>query len=294
MRFGGYPSKIRLKERLKFLMIKKEVLIMEVSRYSLIVIFISLFLTAGCRDSSGPDPAPEIASINPLEGSPGTAVTIRGSGFSDRTTENTIEFNGTSAVVRFATPERLETTVPEEATSGPLEISVAGQSVIGPVFTVDLRGIFEGDYVSENYEIHLFETDGSNVINDTTFTVDGGSEVDIRLPEDSINEIEVSMEDFVEDGINAAEIAVGGDGILIVDFENVPIGEVSDNSFELNRIDFNVEDGVDTVPGRITAEGVLEGERITLSFEYFFQAGFNRATFSGEVELKKQQPSKIE
>jgi hypothetical protein len=82
-------------------------------------------------------PGPEILTIDPILGPVGAAVTIHGEGFGATPGENTVTFNGVPAMVTFAHPNQLVATVPEGATTGPIVVTTAGGTAMGPFdFTV--------------------------------------------------------------------------------------------------------------------------------------------------------------
>ena len=70
-----------------------------------------------------------IASFSPRHGEPGIEVRISGSGFSTTPANNDVEFNGTAAAVLSATSTQLLVMVPIGATSGPIEVTVGGNTV---------------------------------------------------------------------------------------------------------------------------------------------------------------------
>lgn len=70
-----------------------------------------------------------ILSFNPPSGGPGATVTIVGAGFSPTPASNTVTFNGAAATVSAATANTLTVTVPNNATTGPIAVSVAGKSI---------------------------------------------------------------------------------------------------------------------------------------------------------------------
>lgn len=84
-------------------------------------------------------PAPEVADVRPRRGRPGAEVVIEGSNFSARPGETTVSIGGEAAVVRRATPTRLEVVVPEGAETAPFVVAVrhAGEARTAP-FTVDV------------------------------------------------------------------------------------------------------------------------------------------------------------
>jgi ribosomal protein L21E len=71
---------------------------------------------------------PHIISFSPSLGIIGSTVTISGTGFSETSTSNTVQFNGTTTTVNNATQTSLTVTVPPTATSGPITVSVGGNT----------------------------------------------------------------------------------------------------------------------------------------------------------------------
>ncbi|TMU54895.1 IPT/TIG domain-containing protein [Flagellimonas algicola] len=84
----------------------------------------------GVDDGPGliPEPPPKITSIEPTSAARGEQVTITGTDFSNVASENLVEFNGVAATVGSATAIQIVTTVPEEATTGPLTITYNDQT----------------------------------------------------------------------------------------------------------------------------------------------------------------------
>jgi hypothetical protein len=75
--------------------------------------------------------APIILSANPLHGPFSTVVQIFGSGF---TSGDSVQFNGTPAVVSAVSSNVLTVIVPKRAGSGHITIQTGGKTAIGPVF----------------------------------------------------------------------------------------------------------------------------------------------------------------
>ena len=71
---------------------------------------------------------PEILSFSPTTGPQGTSVTIVGEGFSTTTYNNTVTFNGTQTAVSSAGARQLVTGVPLGASTGPIQVTVAGNT----------------------------------------------------------------------------------------------------------------------------------------------------------------------
>ena len=70
-----------------------------------------------------------IFAFVPTHGVAGTQVTIDGQGFSSTPANNAVSFNGTPASVLSASATQLVVTVPSGATSGPIGVTVGGQTV---------------------------------------------------------------------------------------------------------------------------------------------------------------------
>ena len=69
---------------------------------------------------------PLISSFTPLTGGLGITVTITGNNFSSTPALNTVDFNGTTAVVTASTTTSITTSVPFGATAGPISVTVNG------------------------------------------------------------------------------------------------------------------------------------------------------------------------
>lgn len=90
-------------------------------------------------------PPPVIDSLEPASGRPGARVALRGKNFSPRFAANIVTLGGRPAVVLSATPQQLEVTVPEGATSGPFVVAVqpGGEAQSKP-FTVTAATAISG------------------------------------------------------------------------------------------------------------------------------------------------------
>ena len=88
-------------------------------------------------------PAPlTLAGFAPGGGSPGTAVTITGTGFAATAAQNVVSFNGMSAPVGTASMTSLTVTVPQGASTGKIAVTVAGNSATSAQdFVVTTAGV---------------------------------------------------------------------------------------------------------------------------------------------------------
>lgn len=105
-------------------------------------------VTVGNQTVTGPaftveQGAPGISSVDPQSGTVGTEVTIKGTNFSTSASENNVSFNGTRAQVLGAAQDQLITEVPQGATDGPIEVTVAQKVATGPNFDVITEGTAE-------------------------------------------------------------------------------------------------------------------------------------------------------
>ncbi|MGE3540533.1 MAG: IPT/TIG domain-containing protein [Candidatus Tectimicrobiota bacterium] len=69
-----------------------------------------------------------LLNFTPSRGPVGTHITLQGQGFSTTPAENAVTFNGTATTVLTAAPTQLVVSVPPGATTGPMMVTVAGQS----------------------------------------------------------------------------------------------------------------------------------------------------------------------
>jgi len=113
-----------------------------------IILILSLFMYACQNSGTGSgggeeELEPQISGINPEQGAVGTQVMISGTDFSTDKDDISVEFNGTISEVVSATLSSIETRVPENATTGPISITVRNVTVTGPSFEVlpDAPGI---------------------------------------------------------------------------------------------------------------------------------------------------------
>ncbi len=85
--------------------------------------------------------APTITSFTPTSGPVGTTVTITGTNFSTAPANNTVTFNGTTAVVTASTATSITTTVPTGAATGKISVTVGGNiATSANDFTVTTSG----------------------------------------------------------------------------------------------------------------------------------------------------------
>lgn len=81
-------------------------------------------------------PAPAVESIEPIEGTPGAHVVLRGKNFSSRLAGNVVTLAGRPVLVRSVMPHALELVVPEGASSGPFVVQVGGARAESAAFKV--------------------------------------------------------------------------------------------------------------------------------------------------------------
>ena len=82
---------------------------------------------------------PTISSFNPMSGPVGSSVTITGTNFDTTPANNTVKFNGTTAVATASTAASITTSVPTGAATGTITVTVAGQTATSTTsFTVTI------------------------------------------------------------------------------------------------------------------------------------------------------------
>ena len=110
---------------------------------SLTLLFLTstVFIISSCNDDE--TNAPSVSGFSPTSGVIGTAVTINGTNFGATVDDNEVMFNGTSAEITSATTTELVVTVPANATTGKITVTVNDQTatstedftVLGPTIT---------------------------------------------------------------------------------------------------------------------------------------------------------------
>ena len=105
-------------------------------------------LSIGCSEDE--DVPTAITRITPSQGAEGMRIKIQGSAFGEAITDHAITFNGQAAVIEEVNNEEIVVIVPEDVTTGPVQLSLRGTTYEGPTFTVlgekvELNGGFSID-----------------------------------------------------------------------------------------------------------------------------------------------------
>jgi RHS repeat-associated protein len=79
---------------------------------------------------------PVINTLSPPEGPLGGSITLNGSGFGASQSGNTVQFNGATASISSWSNTSISATVPSNATTGPVTVTVGGVISDGVTFTV--------------------------------------------------------------------------------------------------------------------------------------------------------------
>jgi hypothetical protein len=77
--------------------------------------------------------SPLINSVSPSSGFPGTSITITGNNFSSTLSDNNVKFNSLDAVVTAATSGSLTVTVPANASTGKISVTVHGMTTMSAI-----------------------------------------------------------------------------------------------------------------------------------------------------------------
>ncbi|NOS57045.1 MAG: gliding motility-associated C-terminal domain-containing protein, partial [Cyclobacteriaceae bacterium] len=126
--------------------------------------------------------APTITSFTPTSGAVGTTVTITGTNFSTTPASNTVQFNGTTAVVTASTTTSITTTVPAGATTGTITVTVVGNTATSATnFTVTASPVITittqpSDFIAclgQNATFTTAASGATNIIYQWQFSPDG-------------------------------------------------------------------------------------------------------------------------
>lgn len=104
------------------------------------ITILALFCSAlmNSCNKNDPSPVPAITSFSPSSGAIASSVTLTGANFSPTAANNEVKFNGVKAVVTASTSNSITATVPVNAKSGVITVTVGGQSGISTnSFTVN-------------------------------------------------------------------------------------------------------------------------------------------------------------
>lgn len=260
-----------------------------------LMMVVSLFITTCDKTTvlnEFPDSGLVITSISPEMGGPGMTVEIEGLGFSSFPEENNVTFNGIPAEVQASSINRIITMVPEGVSTGPVNVEVGEETGIGPVFTLDDRLAFIGQYVTQDIEIRFIENEG-NSTRDTTFTIGNSYRIQLELLDSSSNRLKVDIGDFVDQSFRDSFIALFGNearGVLFL-FSDQPVAKVNSDSFTLSTVSFEISNGTSSLLGEFSGEGTLmEGDAIAFNFIYKIVGDDGvDISLSGEELLERQE-----
>jgi YD repeat-containing protein len=111
-----------------------------------------------------------LLNFTPSRGPVGTQVTLQGRGFGATPSGNTVTFNGTAATVLAATSTQVVVTVPPGATTGPIAVTVAGNTATSdrqfvvpqtPVITAITPSVALAGSVMPNFQVQGRNLDGA-------------------------------------------------------------------------------------------------------------------------------------
>lgn len=105
-------------------------------------------VSAGGSVGNGPTftvtAGPSIAQLSPTTGAPGTSVTITGTNFGVTQGSSIVRFNGRTAAITSWGATSIQATAPVGLTTGPVTVTVSGQTSNGLTFTAVTNGTLAG------------------------------------------------------------------------------------------------------------------------------------------------------
>ena len=116
--------------------------------YLLLLMLFGVFaFVTSCKNDDEPTPTPEVLAITsmaPTAGLPGTKVVITGTKFDATAANNKVKFNNVDATVTAATATSIEVTVPANATTGKVTVTVGSTTATSAQdFTISSRETVE-------------------------------------------------------------------------------------------------------------------------------------------------------
>lgn len=186
-------------------------------------------------------PVLSITGFTPSSGPVATTVTITGTYFSTTPTSNTVTFNGVAAIVTSSTATSITVTVPPGATTGPIAVTVGGNTATSVTdFTVTTG--------SNEPPVILPSTTGVWVEGVVTIKLlDLISDPDDNLDPSTLNLLTSVSEQGASASINgASELVLDYDGVLFVGTDRISI-EVCDHSGDCAQQELVIEVGGDII-----------------------------------------------
>ncbi|MDZ7807219.1 MAG: IPT/TIG domain-containing protein [Gracilimonas sp.] len=218
----------------------------------------------------------QIADIDPASGRVGTQVSITGTDFSDQMSENSVFFNGVQAEIIESSASQILTSVPFEATSGPVSVAVRRDTVEGPTFSVQELQILEVAPLSGEVGTDVLITGNgfSPNVEENTVRFNG-----VEAPVLSASETEIETQ--VPEGVTNGNITVTVNGMTVTGPE------------------FTVEAGapviasVEPLSGLIGDDVLITGNNFsadTLEVTVFFNETEAEVIGSTETEIQTRVP----
>jgi hypothetical protein len=278
---------------------------------TLLAVSLFVMLFDGCKsddDDTSNENQPVILSFTPTSGIVGDEVVITGTHFSPAVASNFVKFNGTAAEVLEATENELTVNVPNDATTGPISVTVSNVTGTSTTpFTVPLPTIVDftptlggagtsviitGENFAPTANLNIVKFNGTAA--DVTLASSNALEVSVPAAA-TTGKISVqvgantatSTDDFVicedaELAILEASATSSGDNtnysITIVNLGKAPL-DLSKFSYQNYASNDMVVNGGDAAGGgsQLDAGGILEtGETYTVNSS----AGVNSTTFT--------------
>lgn len=150
---------------------------------------------------------PTIISFTPASGPIGTTVTITGTNFSPTPANNSVMFNGTTAVVSASTTTSITVTVPTGATTGLITVTVAGNTATS----------------ATNFTVTTGIGNAPVIISATTSTIiNGTASIDLLpLLSDPDNNLDLSTLAIIVPPTSGASSAIDAFGVLQVNYSGI-------------------------------------------------------------------------
>jgi hypothetical protein len=206
-----------------------------------------------------------IESISPEGGSENATLSIKGKFFSTTPAENEVYIHDKHAAVITASEDELKVSVPKDASSGKISISILGLKVEGPTFTA-APVIYEVEPLTGFPLITEVTIKGNNFMKDRTIVKIDNNEAHIT----SITKDQIKV--IVPRGANDGKITVSVDRFSAI-----------------SSADFDVQESPGPVIISILPLSGLPGEEITIMGENFaLHPDDNIITFNGTKAIVKE------
>jgi hypothetical protein len=211
-------------------------------------------------------PQPTITSFTPINGKPGDAITLTGTGFNTTTTNNIVFFGATQATVTTASTTSLTVTVPSGATYSPIAVlntetkfACCSLNNFNPVYSPAKSSITTTDFATKvDFSSGTVPKSAAGVdpYSVAIGDLDGDGKPDLAVANGNLNTISVYRNTTTSGSIGSASFAPKVDFITGYQSRSIAIGDL-DGDGKLDLVVANSYDDTVSVLRNTATSGTI-------------------------------------